>query len=105
MACLHSRWARRASGILLLIYLLALITGTHLPHPEDIISIESNDKWLHFGAYFGLAFLMATRRQTVRSVTRVALVAIWSLAAFIGIMDELTQMLPGINRHCELADW
>lgn len=105
MAIHQSAWARRGSGVLLLIYLTALITGTHLPHPEDVISIEGNDKWLHFGAYFGLAFLMATRLQTLRPVTRSALLAIWSLAAFTGIVDELTQMLPGINRQCEFADW
>lgn len=105
MAYFDSPWTRRGSGILLLIYLAALITGTHLPHPEDLISLQSNDKWLHFGAYFGLAFLMATRLQTLRPVTPRALLAIWSLAAFTGIVDELTQMLPGINRHCELTDW
>lgn len=105
MANLDSPWVQRGSGILLLVYLTALITGTHLPHPEDLISIQSNDKWLHFGAYFGLAFLMATRLQTLRPVTRLSLLAIWGLAAFTGIVDELTQMLPGINRHCEFADW
>lgn len=105
MAILESPWARRGSGVLLLIYLTALITGTHLPHPEELIAIEGNDKWLHFGAYFGLSFLMATRLQTLRPVTRGGLLAIWSLAAFTGVVDELTQMLPGINRHCEFADW
>lgn len=105
MAILESPWTRRGSGILLLIYLTALITGTHLPHPEDLISVEGNDKWLHFGAYFGLTFLMATRLQSLRPVTWRATLAIWSLAAFTGIVDELTQLLPGINRHCELADW
>lgn len=105
MAFLDSNWARRGSAVLLLIYLTALITGTHLPHPEDLISVEGKDKWLHFGAYFGLAFLMATRLQTLRPVTRSSLLAIWSLAAFTGVVDELTQMLPGINRQCEFADW
>ena len=105
MAFLHAKWLRRWSGVALLVYLTALVTGTHLPHPEDLISIEGNDKWLHFGAYFGLAFLLATWRQTSRPVTRRALLAIWSFAAFTGVVDELTQMLPGINRQCEFADW
>jgi VanZ family protein len=96
---------RRGSGVLLLVYLTALITGTHLPHPEELITLEGNDKWLHFGAYFGLSFLMATRLQTLRPVTWRAIVVIGSLAAVTGIVDELTQMLPGINRQCELADW
>ncbi len=105
MAFPDTNWLRRSSGIALLVYLSALITGTHLPHPEDLISIEGNDKWLHFGAYFGLAFLMATRQQTLRPVTRSALLEIWCLSAFTGVVDELTQMLPGINRQCEFADW
>ena len=105
MAFPNAKWLRRWSGVVLLVYLTALVTGTHLPHPEDLIPIEGNDKLLHFGAYCGLAFLMATWRQTSRPVTRYALLAIWSLAAFTGIVDELTQMLPGINRHCEFADW
>ena len=105
MAFLDAKWRRRWSGIALLGYLTALVTGTHLPHPEDLISIEGHDKWLHFGAYFGLAFLMAMRLQTLRPMTWRATLAIWSLAAFTGVIDELTQMLPGINRHCEFADW
>lgn len=105
MAFPNAKWLRRWSGVALLAYLTALVTGTHLPHPEDLIPIEGNDKLLHFGAYFGLAFLMATRQQTQRPVTRRALLVIWSLAAFTGVVDELTQLLPGINRHCEFADW
>ncbi len=105
MKWLNSKWSQRWSGVILLVYLTALITGTHLPHPEALIPIESNDKYLHFGAYFGLAFLMATRLQTLRPVTRFATLVIWSLVALTGIVDELTQMLPGINRHCEFLDW
>ncbi|MBM3971107.1 MAG: hypothetical protein FJ302_14810 [Planctomycetes bacterium] len=105
MAFLDAKSLRRWSGAALLIYLTALVAGTHLPHPEDLISIEGNDKWLHFGAYFGLAFLMATWWQSFRAVTQRGLLTIWSLAGITGVVDELTQMLPGINRHCELADW
>lgn len=105
MTSLNSKWPQRCSGVVLLVYLTALITGTHLPHPEVLIPVESNDKWLHFGAYFGLAFLMATRLRTLRPVTRSATLAVWGLAALTGIVDELTQLLPGINRHCEFADW
>ena len=105
MPFLDAKWLRRWSGVALLVYLTALVTGTHLPHPEKLIPIESNDKLLHFGAYFGLAFLMATRLQSLRPVTWRAMLVIWSLAVFTGIVDELTQMLPGINRHCEFNDW
>ncbi|TXT36271.1 MAG: hypothetical protein FD138_1040 [Planctomycetota bacterium] len=93
MTSFNSKWLRRGSGVLLLVYLAALITGTHLPHPEVLIPIESNDKWLHFGAYFGLAFLMATRLQTLRPVTRSAMLAIWGLAALTGIVDIVAERL------------
>lgn len=105
MSFRDSKWLKRWSGVVLLVYLTALITGTHLPHPEDLIPIESNDKLLHFGAYFGLAFLMATRLWTLRPVTWRATLAIGCLVAMTGVVDELTQMLPGINRHCEFLDW
>lgn len=105
MTFLDSPWARRGSGILLLGYLTALITGTHLPHPDDQFPIDGNDKLLHFGAYCGLAFLMATRLQTLRPVTWRAALAIGVIAALTAVADELTQMLPGINRRCEFADW
>lgn len=105
MTFFDSKWSQRGSGVVLLVYLTALITGTHLPHPEELISLPSNDKLLHFGAYFGLAFLMATRLQTLRPVTWRALLVIGCLAATTGAVDELTQMLPGINRHCDFADW
>lgn len=101
----HARWLRRGSGIVLLVYLTALLTGTHLPHPEALIPTETNDKALHFGAYFGLAVLMATQQQTRRRVTARASLVIWSLAALTGVFDELTQTLPGIRRRCEFADW
>jgi VanZ family protein len=105
MSYCESKWMRRWSGVVLLAYLTALITGTHLPHPEELISIESNDKLLHFGAYFGLAFLMATRLWTLRPVTWRATLAIGGMVGLTGIVDELTQLLPGINRHCEFLDW
>lgn len=105
MAFSDSIWLRRWCGVILLVYLTGLITGTHLPHPEELIPIETNDKWLHFGAYFGLAFLMATRLWTLRPVTWHALLAIGGLAALTGVVDEVTQLLPGINRHCEFLDW
>lgn len=105
MSISETKWMQRWSGVVLLAYLTALITGTHLPHPEDLISIQSNDKLLHFGAYFGLAFLMATRLWTLRPVTWRATLAIGALVALTGATDELTQLLPGINRQCEFFDW
>jgi VanZ family protein len=98
-------FVRRWSGLAVLVYLTALITGTHLPNPDALIPVTSNDKGLHFGAYFGLAFLMATRLQALRPVTWRAMLVLLGLVAMTGAVDEWTQLLPGINRQCELADW
>ena len=97
--------ARRWSGWILMGYLMALFTGTHVPNPAGLLPIEANDKWLHFSAYFGLAFLLATWRSRKAAVTWCVTSGIWTLVVVLGIADELTQMIPGINRHCELLDW
>lgn len=67
--------------------------------------MEGNDKWLHFCAYFGLAFLIATWRSKTRHIGFVVTLGIWLSTAFVGATDELTQQLPGINRHCDFSDW
>ena len=102
-ACLAH--AHRWSGTLLSGYLIALLTGTHLPNPEGFFPIEGNDKWLHFCAYFGLAFLLATWRSRSTKVCWKITFAVWLTTAFFGATDELTQQLPGIHRHCDFADW
>ncbi len=93
------------SGWILMLYAMALFTGTHLPNPAVLLPVETNDKWLHFSAYFGLAFLLAAWRSSKAAINWRVTVGIWTMAAATGIADELTQMLPGINRHCELLDW
>jgi len=98
-------FAHRWSGVLLAGYAIALLTGTHIPNPEGIFPMEGNDKWLHFCAYFGLAFLIATWRSGTPIGYIKLTVGVWLATALIGATDELTQQLPGINRHCDFADW
>ncbi len=101
-------WLRRLhriSGLALLVYMTALFTGTHLPKPEELMPIEGNDKLLHFGAYFGMAILMAIRCSEFRSVSVMTSLAIWSLIALTGAIDEVTQMIPAIHRQADVADW
>lgn len=95
----------RWSGLAFAIYATALVTGTHLPNPEGLIPIETNDKWLHWCAYFGLAWLIATWRSLRHAVTFHTLLGLWLLLAAWGAVDELTQAIPGINRVCDIADW
>ena len=97
--------AQRWSGVLLSGYAIALLTGTHIPNPEGFFPIEGNDKWLHFCAYFGLAFLIATWRSRTRPIGIKLTLGVWLITAFVGATDELTQQLPGINRHCDFSDW
>ncbi len=97
--------AHRWSGVILSGYVIALLTGTHLPNPEGLFPMEGNDKWLHFCAYFGLAFLLATWRSSKSRVCWKLTLAVWFATALFGATDELTQQLPGINRHCDFADW
>jgi VanZ family protein len=62
-----------------------------------------NDKLLHFGAYAGLAFLLAAALATLR-VRHGTLLLPLTVAAAYGCVDELSQMaVPG--RHAEVADW
>lgn len=84
------------------VYWLALFVGTHMP-----LSVQSlgriNDKLLHFGAYAGLAFLLALVLSTLR-VRRGTLLLPLLVAAVYGCFDELSQLaVPG--RQAEVADW
>jgi len=79
----------RLATIVLVIYWIALFTGTHMPAPPDM-GIRVSDKIQHFTAFFGLATLLywvvPARRNVIRKVAIVLVVAI-GYAAF----DEWTQ--------------
>ena len=96
---------RRWSGPLLWIYLIAQLIGTHIPHPESLLPSHTNDKLLHFGLYFGLVCLAATRYSINKEVTCRIIFGIWGAAALLGALDEVTQTIRGINRHADVADW
>ena len=84
------------------VYWLAIFIGTHLP-PGGQGLPRFNDKVLHFGAYAGLAFLLAAALTTLR-VRRGALLLPLMVAAAYGCADELSQnAIPG--RHADVADW
>ena len=83
------------------IYWLAIFFGTHLPQGQGVGGI--NDKLLHFGAYAGLAFLLAAALKSLR-VRHGTLLLPMVVAAVYGCVDELSQMaVPG--RRAEVADW
>jgi VanZ family protein len=87
----------------LVIYWVAMFTGTHIPQPPPSIDPGGNDKTVHALAFAGLAFLICLNgalrgRMSRRSYLRVILIL-----AVYGAIDEVTQ-IP-IGRSCELADW
>ncbi len=76
----------------LIVYWLVIFIGTHTPNLHAPLP-NVKDKYLHFGAFMGLAFLLtwAIRFDNNSSVRRALLAAI--LCAFYGVFDELTQKL------------
>jgi len=86
----------------LAVYWMAIFIGTHLPN--DLPSLgEVDDKLLHFGAYAGLAFLLAAACTTLR-LRHGTLLLPMAVAAIYGCIDELSQRaVPG--READVADW
>jgi VanZ family protein len=94
------RW-KKATGWLLAAYWLALILGTHLPHPPQ--SMVASDKSLHFSAYAGLAFLVSWNWSLRRALGWRQRIWIFVVLAAFGAIDEITQIPVG--RQCDLFDW
>lgn len=89
---------------LALAYFVALVAGTHMPPPVVRMPPSLSDKVLHFGAYAGLAFLLAMAWDT--STGRLNgrhLRILWVAIAAFAVVDELTQLLVG--RDAEFGDW
>jgi VanZ family protein len=92
----------RIATILLVIYWIAVFTGTHLPKVH-IPGPQNTDKVIHFGAFTVLAFLMAwaipTRMGQPNWNVLISAAVCMSYAAF----DEFTQIPVG--RTADLNDW
>ncbi|MEX0818140.1 MAG: VanZ family protein [Pirellulaceae bacterium] len=84
------------------VYWIAIFVGTHMPHGVRG-PVKVHDKVLHFGAYAGLAFLLAAALTTMR-MRYAALLLPLIVAAIYGCIDELSQnAVPG--RQADFADW
>jgi len=97
----HTR-LRLAAASLLALYWAAMFLGTHLPQGVGPGS-QVSDKLLHFGAYAGLAFLLAAALSCFRARLGSFLFALL-IAALYGVFDELTQM-PVPGRQADVHDW
>ncbi|HSI32928.1 MAG: VanZ family protein [Phycisphaerae bacterium] len=95
----------RVLWILTIAYAAFLATMTHLP-PRKLPETGVNDKLEHFGAYGLLAgaVFCAAWASWPRHAWRATWVALVAALAF-GVLDELTQAIPGVGRSCELNDW
>lgn len=85
----------RLATLVLVIYWIALFTGTHIPSPPQV-RMPYADKVQHFLAFFGLSMLLCwaipTARRPGRKVALVLLIAI-SYAAF----DEWSQRFTSVR--------
>jgi VanZ family protein len=115
-----ARGWRRLLGAALACYWIAMFIGTHVPMPKLPDLPKSSDKWMHFGAYAGLAFLLATWTSfrhrhdaddtgAITTGRLFAPLSVWTYALLFAatlvyaIADELLQ-IP-VNRHAEVRDF
>jgi VanZ family protein len=94
---------RRILWLALAGYTCALLYGTHMSQPPAILDLEHKDKFIHAGAYAGLAFLatLSFGRMARRALVT-GVVIYLATAAFAGL-DELTQ--PPFGRTADWFDW
>ena len=92
----NSQSTNRLFAIIVALYWLALVISTHLPGQHVPSQLDPVDKFLHFTAYAGLAFLilMATRCQL--GMNRKWGIGLFCLLIVHGMIDEWTQgFVPG----------
>jgi VanZ family protein len=109
---LDRRIRHRGSAILVAVYWVALLAGTHWPRqllPREKL-LFSRDKLLHFSAYAGLTFLLLNAVRLRRLWPPAGAQAAFVLAAVVclvvsisGLVDEITQ--PLVGRDFEWYDW
>jgi VanZ family protein len=84
------------------LYALLLACTTHWPLPVLVDAPTHSDKLIHFGAFLIWTTLLALSGLVPRS--RHALTIILTISLCYAILDELTQGIPGINRHVSAGD-
>jgi VanZ family protein len=95
---------RLPAVVVLVGYWLALVAGTHMPHPPRVIhEFDGVDKLLHAMAYMGLAFMTAGTIRLWRRLSLGQLLGIAVLLALFAVADEWTQ--PLFSRDCDVFDW
>jgi VanZ family protein len=90
-------------GGLLAVYWLALCIGTHIPKIPEPLEVGGSDKFMHYGAYAGLAFLLAAWWTSAGRLSLGTAVILMAICLGYGILDEQAQDLVG--RDCDFWDW
>lgn len=98
-----SRWALLIVGALV-VYWIAIFVGTHLPgDPLGPLASRGGDKWIHCGAFAGLAILLALAVGWFSRPGWLSYLAMFAGLALYGAIDEWTQSFVG--RSTDLKDW
>ncbi|QDT45054.1 VanZ like family protein [Gimesia alba] len=89
----------------LILYWVLLFTATHIPLKKGTLP-QGTDVPLHFIAYAGLSFLL-TWWLSLRwdKLTLKRLLAVFVGVSLFGILDELLQGIPVLQREPSLDDW
>lgn len=90
--------------LLLGVYWVALMAGTHLPPSVIKPPPQLTDKLWHFGGYMILAFLLAAAWQAASGrLNGRHLRLLWIAIAVFAVVDEVTQAFVG--REPSARDW
>ena len=103
MILMISRMVARLVTATLVVYWLLLLLGTHVPSPP-LGGVQVSDKWLHFHAYLGLAFLLACTFTVYRRPRWRTYIYLAAIVLAYGALDELAQ-LPIAGRSADIQDW
>lgn len=90
---------------LLILYWIVLFTATHVPLKKGTIP-QGTDVPLHFIAYAGLAFILTWWLSLKWDrLTFKRLLLIVAGVSLFGIVDELLQGIPVLQREPSVKDW
>jgi VanZ family protein len=89
----------------LILYWIVLFTATHIPLKKGTLP-QGTDVPLHFIAYAGLSFLLLWwLSYKWDNLTPQRLIMVFVGVSLFGMLDELLQGIPVLQREPSLDDW
>ena len=97
------RWAAAA----LVVYWALLFASTHTPASKlpSEPPFPYADKVVHLFGYAGLAFVAAAAWTWRRTLFARDYAALFGALSVYGALDEISQMIPVIERNADVVDW